>query len=74
MKTEKQTRYWMMEHAKKIGAAEDLQNLFEKWDKAIFLAPEKEKEEMARSAILEIQRLLDIHGSLTINDKIIKVN
>jgi hypothetical protein len=62
-----------MEHAKRIGAAEDLQNLFDKWDRAIALAPESEKLDMARAAILQVQELLDIHAEegLTVNDEII---
>jgi hypothetical protein len=73
MKNEHQTRYWLIEHAKRIGAEKDLQNLFDKWDRAIALVPESEKEDMSKAAILEVQRLLDIHGEdgLTINDEIV---
>ena len=73
MKTEEQVRKDLMAHAKRIGAAEDLKHLFEKWDRAIALAPPKEKEEMSKIAILEVQSLLDIHGEdgLTINDEVI---
>ncbi len=75
LKTEKETIYWLMEHAKKIGAQEDLKHLFGKWDRIILLAPENEKVEMSRMAILEIQTLLDIHpesgDGLTINNELI---
>lgn len=73
MKTEYQTRQGLIDHAKRIGAAEDLQNLFDKWDRAIALAPESEKEDMSKAAILQVQALLDIHGEdgLTINDEVV---
>lgn len=74
LKNESKTRYDLMEHyAKRIGAEKDLQNLFDKWDRAIALAPESEKKDMARAAILEVQFLLDIHGEdgLTINGEVI---
>lgn len=72
-KNEKETRYWLFEHAKRIGAERDLQDLFDKWDRAIALAPESEKVDMSRTAILQVQKLLDIHGEdgLTINGEII---
>lgn len=70
---EKETRQKLLQFAKKIGAKEDLQNLFDKWDRLIALAPPSEKEEMSKIAILEVQSLLDIHAEngLTINDQII---
>jgi hypothetical protein len=73
MKTEKQTRHGLLEHAKRIGAFKDLQHLFDKWDRAIALAPESEKIEMSRLAILQVQSLLDIHAEdgLTINGEVI---
>lgn len=75
MKTEKQTRYWLIEHAKRIGAAHDLQDLFDKWDRAIAFAPQSEKEDMSKLAILQVQALLDIHAEegdgLTINNEIV---
>lgn len=75
MKTEEQVRRGLMEHAKRIGADKDLQDLFDKWDRAIALAPESEKTDMCRMAILEVQALLDIHAEegdgLTINGEIV---
>lgn len=73
MKTEKDTRQGLIEHAKRIGAAQDLQDLFDKWDRAIALAPPSEKDDMAKAAILQVQALLDIHGEdgLTVNDEIV---
>jgi hypothetical protein len=75
MKTEKQTRYWLMEHARRIGAAKDLQDLFDKWDRTIALAPENEKDDMSKLAILQVQALLDIHAEegdgLTINNEVV---
>jgi hypothetical protein len=72
-RTEKETRERLMEHARRIGATEDLQELFNKWDRAIALAPSSEKDEMSKLAILEVQSLLDIHAEegLTINDEVI---
>ena len=35
--TEKDTRKKLLDHAKRIGAEEDLKNLFNKWDRAIAL-------------------------------------
>jgi len=71
--TEKETREKLMRHAKRVGAEDDLQNLFNKWDRAIALAPLSEKTEMSRLAILEVQALLDIHAEdgLTINDDVV---
>lgn len=71
--TEKETRNKLFRHARRIGADGDLQNLFDKWDRAIALAPPSEKTEMSKLAILEVQRLLDIHAEhgLTINDEVI---
>jgi hypothetical protein len=61
MKTEKEVRDGLFAHAKRVGAERDLQELFNKWDRAIALAPESEKTDMSRLAILEVQALLDIH-------------
>lgn len=76
-KTEQETRKWMFEHARRIGAEEDLKHLFCKWDSAIALAPISEKNDMAKMAILEVQALLDIHpetgDGLTINDEVITI-
>jgi len=73
MKSEAKVREGLMTHARRIGAQDDLQHLFEKWDRAIALAPNSEKVEMSRAAILEVQSLLDIHAKdgLTINKEII---
>lgn len=72
---EKETRKKLMRHAKRVGAEHDLQNLFDKWDRAIALAPQSEIIEMSRLAILEVQALLDIHAEegdgLTINDDVV---
>ena len=73
-KTEEEVRKGLMEHARRIGAQDDLQNLFDKWDRAIALAPPSERLDMSRAAILEVQALLDIHAEeegLTINDEIV---
>lgn len=66
---ESETRKKIMDHARRIGAEKDLQNVFDKWDRAIALAPPSEKGEMSKLAILEVQRLLDIHAEdgLTVN-------
>jgi hypothetical protein len=50
-----------------------MQDLFNRWDRAIALAPNSEKKEMARTAILDVQALLDIHAEdgLTINGEVI---
>lgn len=75
MKTEKEVRKRFMDHAKKIGAAEDLQFLFDKWDRIIAMYSEKEKPQIAKMAILEIQDLLGIHAEtgdgLAINEETI---
>ena len=74
LKGESQMRKELMEnYAKRIGAERDLQNLFNKWDRAIALSPESERLEMARLAILEVQALLDIHpvDGLTINNEVV---
>jgi len=72
MKTEKQVRQGLLDYAKRIGADRDLQNLFDKWDRAIALAPDSEKEDMSKAAILQVQALLDIHSDLTINKEFTK--
>ena len=71
--TEKDTRKKLLDHAKRIGAEEDLKNLFNKWDRAIALAPPNERVDMSRLAILEVQALLDIHAEdgLTINEEVV---
>ena len=73
LKDENKTRTDMIERAKERHAEKDLQNLFNKWDRAIALAPASERVEMARLAILEVQSLLDIHpvDGLTINDEVV---
>ena len=75
MKNESKTREGLMEHARRVGAHDDLQHLFDKWDRAIALAPPSEKKEMSKMAILEVQSLLDIHAEdhdgLTIDGEII---
>jgi len=75
MKDEKEIRKLMLERAARMGCKEDLQQTFDKWDRAILLAPESEKVEMSRAAILEVQALLDIHpetgDGLTINGEVI---
>jgi hypothetical protein len=71
--TEKDTRSKLLDHAKRIGATDDLKRLFDKWDRALALAPRNEVDEMSKLAILEVQRLLDIHAEegLTINNEIV---
>ena len=73
MKTEKEVRNGLFEYARRVGADQDLQELFNKWDGAIALAPESEKTDMSRMAILEVQALLDIRpqDGLTIDGEII---
>ena len=75
--TERETRSKLLAHAKRIGAEEDLQELFNKWDRAIALAPPNEKQEMSKMAILEVQMLLDINKAenyegITINGEVIE--
>lgn len=73
MKTEKEVRNGLFEYARRVGAETDLQELFNKWDRAIALAPETEKTDMSRMAILEVQALLDIRpqDGLTIGGEVI---
>ncbi len=73
MKNEEKTRKGLLNFAKRIGAEEDLKDLFAKWDRAIALAPQNEKTDMSRAAILEVQSLLDIYPTdgLTINNEIV---
>ena len=72
--TEQTTRKRLLAYAKLIGASEDLEQLFNKWDAIIPLAPPDERESMAHMAIMEVERLLDIHSAgcdgLSINGKI----
>lgn len=70
---EKEYRKKLLERAKVMGCGEDLAHLLDKWDRAMALAPDSEKEDMAVMAILEIQRLMDIQAKegLTINGKVI---
>lgn len=72
--TEKDTRKGLFEHARRIGAVADLQNLFDKWDRLIALAPPGEKFDMTCMAVLEIYQLLDIspeEQGLTIDNKVV---
>jgi hypothetical protein len=73
VKSEQKVRAELTAYAKTIGALEDLEQLFQKWDTAIALAPADERIDMARMAILEVQSLLDIHpfDGLTINDEVV---
>lgn len=75
IKDEQVIRRELLVFAERIGAKEDLQNLFDKWDRSLALAPESEKKEMSKIAILEVQSLLDIHAEkqdgLTIDNEII---
>lgn len=72
---EDETRQKILRFARRIGAEEDIKQLFNKWDKAIALAPLSERKEMSTMAILEIQSMLDIHAEkgegLTIDGKIV---
>jgi hypothetical protein len=70
---ESETRKKLMEHARRLGAESDLQQLFDRWDRAIALAPPSEKGEMSKLAILAVQQLLDVHAEdgLTINDEVV---
>jgi len=72
--SEQITRQRLMKFAKLIGAQEDLEQLFKKWDVVIPLASPGERESMAYMAIMEIERMLDIYSAqndgLTINGKI----
>ena len=63
--------------AKRIGAEEDLTNLFKKWDKIISEIPLNkinERADAAKFAILEVQSLLGIESKegIMINDKLVK--
>lgn len=73
--SEQTTRQRLMKYAKLIGAQEDLEQLFKKWDAIIPLASPGERESMAHMAILEVERLLDIYSAqndgLTIDGKIV---
>ena len=73
--SEQETRKKLMAYAIAIGAGEDLEQLFKKWDMIIPTLPLKEKVEASRLAILELQSLLDIHSEegdgLTINNEVI---
>jgi len=73
--TEEETRKRLLRFARRIGAEQDLQNLFDKWDRVIALAPPSERQEMAKAAILDVQALLDIHAEegdgLTVGNEII---
>ena len=73
--SEKITRAYLLKWAKRVGAQEDLERLFTKWDAILPFMPEHERKEMALMAILEVQSLLDIHadqgGGLTVNGDVI---
>lgn len=73
IKSEQKVRSELTAYAKTIGALEDLEQLFHKWDTAIALAPADERKDMARMAILEVQSLLDIYpnSGLTIGDEVV---
>lgn len=76
VKTEGKTRKQLFKFADLIGARADLEQLFKKWDAVLPLVPVgPERQAMARTAILEVQRLLDIHAEqhdgLTIGDEIV---
>ena len=72
---ESETRTKLMDYARAVGADQDLEQLFKKWDMIIATLPPQEKQEASRLAILELQSLLDIHAEegdgLTINNEVI---
>ena len=73
---EKETRKKLLAHARRIGAEEDLKQLFDKWDRLLALAPPNEKEDISKMGILDIQMLLDITNTpdfegLTVNGKVV---
>ena len=70
---ESDTRNKLMDHARRIGAEQDLQQLFDRWDRAIALAPPSEKGEISKLAILAVQQLLDIHAEdgLTVDGEVV---
>lgn len=73
--SEQTTRQRLMNFAKLVGAQEDLEHLFKKWDAILPLASPAERASMAHMAILEVERLLDIysaqHDGLTINGQVV---
>jgi|ETNvirenome_6_85_1030632.scaffolds.fasta_scaffold05145_10 hypothetical protein len=73
--TEEETRKKLMNYATAIGANQDLEQLFKKWDLIIPTLPPNERVEASRLAILELQGLLDIYADegdgLTINGEVI---
>ena len=75
IKSEKTTREQLLKYADLVGARGDLEQLFSKWDAIMLLAPAGERVAMAHMAILEVQRLLDVHAEdhdgLTINGEIV---
>lgn len=72
---ENETRKRLLRFADLIGAREDLEHTFAKWDVAMMLAPPSERADMAKAAILEIDRLLDTYSALshglTINGEVV---
>lgn len=73
---EDKTREGLMRFAKLIGAEEDLKFLLSKWDNLLAQVDDSpEKIAMSRQAILDVQKLLDIHAEkydgLTINNEVI---
>jgi hypothetical protein len=72
---ENDTRKRLLRFADLIGAREDLEHAFAKWDAVMKLAPPSERPATARQAILEIDRLLDTYSALshglTINGEIV---
>jgi hypothetical protein len=73
VKSEQKMREELSSYAKMIGAEKDLELLFHKWDTTIAMAPDHERVDMARMAILEVQALLGIYADngLTIGDQVV---
>lgn len=76
--SEAEYRKNLLRFAEKSGGREavrELQCVFDKWDAILPLAPPDERKEMARMAVLEVERLLSIHSEirdgLTINGEIV---
>lgn len=70
--SEKETRRRLMRDAIKYGFQIELQMIFNKYDRLMMLCPnKKERDDIAKLGALEVVKLFDPHGSISIDGQIV---
>jgi hypothetical protein len=70
--SEKETRRRLMRDAIKYGFQKELQMIFNKYDRLMALCPnKKERDDMAKLGALEVVKLFDPQGSVSVDGQVI---